>query len=468
MRTSLLALFAVTASLLAACSSSSTSPTAFSGDRPGQTAPRYDYLSVVPLQSGDTEASVQQRTGGTVLAWNDTNCAAGLSGCQALVGLNGQLSAQRVRALSTQLGRAVTVEPNKDQYATGGSMVAWAGGSMVAWAGGSMVAWAGGSMVAWAGGTYQPIPQNNAVWNTLHLQQAQALAPNLGAGVTVAVIDTGIDLNHPAFQGALTDPSTWWDFYAGDPVPQDEGTLGTGSFGHGTNVAGIVLQIAPKAKIMPIRVLGPDGSGDLSSVASAINWAVAKGANVINISLGSLQDSQVLQTALRAAAAQNVLVVSSAGNTNSSKLTFPAGDALKIPGLLSVGSVDPSDVKSSFSNFAQELEVVAPGENVYAPAPSGMLAAWTGTSQAAPMATGALALLEGELLNSPLAAPVLGAVGSRVSVPVAGLLDQLGSSGYNVYQNPLNKSYKDKLGQGRLDLSAYLSASLAAFPGLRK
>lgn len=440
-------LLTLTVALLTACGSTMPGQT---GDRPGQVAPRYDYVATVPLQPGDTAASVQAAVGGTVMGWETSGCASGADGnCQALMGVNGAatLSAQSLKtSLGNTLGRTVSVEANKDQFSGGGMLTAFMSGTRAYWAGGSLLAWSGGTRAYWAGGTYAPIPQNSGLWNTVHLQQAQALAPNLGAGVTVAVIDTGLDLYHPAFTGSLTDPTTWKDYVGGDAFPQDEGLLGFGGYGHGTNVAGIILQIAPKAKIMPIRVLGSDGSGDVVNVASAITWAAAHGANVINLSLGSTSSSSTVQDAIKAATAKNILFTSSAGNGNVNTLTYPAAISGKVNGLLSVGSVTPQDVKSAFSNYSKDLEMVAPGENVYAPAPGNMMAAWSGTSQAAPMTAGALAL----------------ALGQTLKVPVSSLLDTLKNSAFNVYTNPLNSSYtKDQtLGDGRLDLAAFLTQSV--------
>ena len=436
-----LLILSLTAGLLASCNSVTPSSLPdLSANRPGQMAPRYDAVASVPLQAGDTAASLQAASGGTVLAMNA--CAAG--SCEALLGLNtsNSLSAQSVNSLSVRLGRTVTVEANRDAFSGGGELTATMGGSRAAWAGGSFLAWNGGSRAAWAGGDYAPIPQNTQLWTAVHLQQAQTLAPNLGRGVVVAVIDTGLDLNHAAFQGSLTDPTTWKDYYGGDAVPQDEGTLGTGGYGHGTNVAGIILQIAPEAKIMPIRVLGPDGSGDVVNIASAITWAVARGAQVINLSLGSSKDSKVVQDAIKAATAKKVLITSSAGNANVDKMTFPASASAHVDGILSVGSVSSLDIKSAFSNYDQEMQLVAPGESVYAPAPGNMMAAWSGTSQAAPMAAGALALALGQTL--------------KPSVTASGLLDKLSNTALNVYSLPGNKPYIDKLGNGRIDLSNFL------------
>ncbi len=422
----------VAAALLTACSMSAPTPAVSTA--------RFDTVAAVPLRAGDTPERLAQALGGTVLAWS--SCAA-LTSCTALVGLNHTLQAQQVPALS---GRDVTTEPNRDVFGGGGTMTATMGGKITMWSGGKITMWSGGKITMWSGGTYAPLPENTALWQNIRLEEGQRLAPQLGAGVTVAVLDTGLDLQHPAFDGALSAPSTWHDFYDGDADPQEAGTLGTGAYGHGTNVAGIALQIAPAAKIMPLRVLGPDGSGDVVMIAQAIDWAVAKGAQVINLSLGSAEPSKVVQGALRRAADRGVLVVSSAGNDNRNKITYPASAAdqkdLELTAV-SVGSVDLQGVKSSFSNYASNLEMVAPGENVYAPAPEGRMAAWSGTSMAAPMVSGGLAL-------------ALGAGADRRSL--AGLIT---STAGNVYGNQANDAFRGKLGeQGRLDLAHFLSSAL--------
>lgn len=437
MKNKFAALGLLTLGLLSACSS--TAPTAASP----AAQERFARVALVPLEAGDTPQSLAQAVGGEVLSWNDAGCASeDEANCTAMIGMNQQLSAQNLNALG---GRMVYIEPNKDMFSGGGTMTATMGGRASMWAGGRMSMWAGGRMSMWAGGQFSQLPENTALWKKIKLEEAQRIAPKLGTGVTVAVIDTGLDLQHPAFGGSLSDPSTWYDFYAGDATPQDEGVFGVGGYGHGTNVAGIVLQVAPGAKIMPLRVLGSDGSGDVVMVARAILWAADRGANVINLSLGSKENSKVVQNAIKKVTERKVLVVSSAGNSNLSKITYPAADAGGEDSgdySMSVGSVDLNDVKSSFSNYSDKLKLMAPGENVYAPAPDGGMAAWSGTSMAAPMASGGLALALGQRLSS------------------GELVERMAGNAADIYKISANKPYKDKLGEkGRLDLVKFLSSS---------
>ena len=446
----LMPILSLTLGLLSACSGPQLTQAANltpAANLTGHEAPRYDSVVSVPLATGDTRASLERQFDGTVLSWPQQTCVPSTdTDCSALLGVNGSPSA--IEASGLKAGRSVSAEQNKNIFSGGGSMTASMGGSRSIWASGDLQAWSSGSRSIWASGEYSPLPQNTAIWSKINLQAAQMLAPNLGAGVTVAVIDTGLDLSHSAFQGSLSDPATWWDFYAGDAMPQDEGTLGIGGYGHGTNVAGIILQIAPRAKIMPLRVLGPDGSGDVASIAQAILWAASHGANIINLSLGSTEDSKAVKDAVTRVTAQNVLVVASAGNENVKTITYPAASAAKgkLGDLsLSVGSVDLADHKSSFSNYSKDLELVGPGENVYAPAPGELMAAWSGTSMAAPMASGGLAL----------------ALGQTTKTSIKDLTDTMAQTAFDVYAGNLNPGYKDQLGEkGRLDLAAFLKASL--------
>lgn len=400
----------------------------------------YDYAMNVDITESDTRASLESKYGGKVVFLES---AMGY----AVMGFDG------AQAETQALAGNVTLERNKGAFLGGGQMAkmngsvsSWAGGSVSSWAGGSVSSWAGGSVSSWAGGNYTFISQNSLTWRQIRLEQGQRIATNLGNGVKVAIIDTGIDLKHPAFAGAILE-TEMWDFVGNDATPQEEGTLGFGAYGHGTNIAGIVLQIAPRAKILPLRVLGTDGSGDVTKVAAAINYAVGKGAQIINLSLGSDGKSSIVQKAIDFAASKGVFVIASSGNTGNQKVTFPASVAFedKKSGLysLSVGSVDRYDYKSSFSTYGTEkmpLEIVAPGESVYAPAPDNRMAAWSGTSMAAPMVSGALAL----------------ALGQPLKISKLDIEEKIRDDASDIYNNGMNQAYKDMLGEGRLNIEQFL------------
>jgi thermitase len=322
---------------------------------------------------------------------------------------------------------------------------------------------------AWFTGDVATLKDNQAIWTQIHLQQAQTLAPNWGAGVKVAVIDTGIDLNHPAFVGHLAPSSDWKDFVDGDTTPQE--VAGGEAYGHGTSVASIVTQVAPKALIMPIRVLDSSGAGDTSKIASAIGWAAQHGAKIINLSLGT--DATNFDCAVQKAVAlaiQNygTLMVFAAGNTGDNKINYPAitvksnpnnDPAVKacraapynlVPSLnanvnvasISVGSVNSLDQKSNFSSYGEKLEMVSPGEDIFGPYPEDSAASWSGTSMSAPLVSGALSLALGEKLRS--------------GVKVTDLPDIL--LGKTDSLDALNPSLAGQIGKGRLNIENFLKS----------
>jgi subtilisin family serine protease len=287
------------------------------------------------------------------------------------------------------------------------------------------------------------MPENTQIWQQINLEQGHALAQNLGYGVKVAVIDTGVDLSHPALQEALAPANEWWDFYSDDAIPQEEGVLGMGGYGHGTNVAGIIRQIAPRATILPIRILGPDGRGTIADLTAAIQWAVDKGATIINLSLGSKSFSLSVAAAMANATGKGVFIISSAGNSGTTQVSYPASYA-NAPLIgwtrLSVTSVDSNNIKSLFASYGSSVELAAPGENVYGPAPDLQMAAWSGTSMSAPMASGTLAL----------------ALGQELSVSKSNLIEELKNRSFNLDLFELNSLFKGLLGKGRLDVESFL------------
>lgn len=426
--------------LLAACGSSQ--PVAL------ESQDEYTQLVTIKLSGGETPQALEARYGGTMLDWRPE---AGY----ALMGLkDGAESGVQTANLSG------TVEPNAANFVASGvstinGVSLWADGASI-WADGASI-WADGASI-WADGRFKPLPENTTPLSQIRLEQAQRNAPNLGKDVKVAVIDTGIDLSHPAFTGSLAPSSEWRDFVGNDRTPQEGGNYSRPGHGHGTSVAGIVLQVAPRAKILPIRVLNSFGEGTVANVARAITYAVDRGAQVINLSLGSDTASEAITQALIYAASRGVYVVSSAGNDNRSIPNFPARIArTSMEGnpnfyWTSVSSVNTQNARSSFANYGREVELFAPGEQIFAPAPGNMKATWSGTSQAAPLASGAIALALGERDR----------IRSWVPMSMVSLNMTLSSNDYqaNLWMNdPLNSS-----GKGTLNIERFLNTVLNPLP----
>jgi serine protease len=248
-------------------------------------------------------------------------------------------------------------------------------------------------------GVKAPGNTQDALWGLKAIKADLAWDTTQGESRTkVAVIDTGVDMNHPDLAGNIDTRGALNVLERGRPMDDD--------FGHGTHVAGIVaavgdnqvgsIGVAFKARVMPIRVLGVDGSGTLLDLVYAIDHAVAQGAKVINMSLGSPDRSELESQAIERALAAGVVVVAAAGNeaTTGNYHEYPAS----YPGVLSVGAVGADLKRAPFSNFNSEVSLVAPGVDIFSTLPTrfgrdnpyGYL---SGTSMAAPMVAGAAALV---------------------------------------------------------------------------
>ncbi|MEZ4605699.1 MAG: S8 family serine peptidase [Deinococcales bacterium] len=343
----------------------------------------YVYVASLEIDTSATIAALEAKYGGEVILFKPQ---AGF----AVLGFD-----KKEGELSTLAGTALNQDVFAAPEASAAGSAVWGGGSS-AW-GGGWSAWSGG-WSAWSGGMTVPsLPaQNNAAWQQIKLYEAHQHAFNFGAGVKVAVIDSGIDLVHPMFQGRLAASYEWRDFIDNDNYPQETGTSSDKGFGHGTAVAGIIAQIAPKATILPLRVLDKDGKGDLDDVISAIDHAVTVGAKLINLSLGTYSEYWALWQVLNYAASQGVMIMASAGNEASQTMTHPAQmtwwtDNPIFAHLVSVGSLDSSNNVSSFSNYGS-FAGAALGENIITAYPGMKLISATGTSFATPIYSGAFAL----------------------------------------------------------------------------
>ena len=202
------------------------------------------------------------------------------------------------------------------------------------------------------------------------------------ANPIVAVIDTGVDANHPALAGKLLPGKNYVEVGTAPSDIMDGVT--NAAYGHGTMVAGIIAKVAPDAQILPLKVLSADGTGDMIDVIKAISYAVRHGASVINLSFGTNTASSALQDAVNAAYAAGVVVVSSAGNDSTSAPHYPAAYS----SVLGVGSVESNNVLSSYSNYGTNVQVLAPGSGIRSTYPGGGYANWSGTSFSSPFAAG--------------------------------------------------------------------------------
>lgn len=210
-----------------------------------------------------------------------------------------------------------------------------------------------------------------------------------GQGIRVGVIDTGVDFSHPFLKDCLesgvniADPGS---------APQDDE-------GHGTHVAGIIHQIAPMAKIVPIKVLDRFGSGSAREIAAGINWAIEQRLQVLNFSIGADLDDEQVFTALKRAQDLGILVALAAGNDSSSQPTFPARYTAVLPNLgFAVGALNNSRELALFSdrsgNDPKINYVAAFGTLVHSSALGGGYKKLSGTSMAAPQVSGLFALFK--------------------------------------------------------------------------
>jgi subtilisin family serine protease len=236
--------------------------------------------------------------------------------------------------------------------------------------------------------------------------------------VVVGVADGGADLDHPDLAPNLVPG---WDFVDDDAQPDDEDPSG-----HGTHVAGTVgargddgigvSGVAWTTRIMPLRVLGADGTGTVSDAIGAYERAARAGVRIVNLSFGGAGASQAERDAI--AAAPGVLFVAAAGNESAdddANPTYPC--AYDLPNLLCVTASDESDGRPAFANVGRaSVDLAAPGTSIVGPVPGGW-ASLSGTSMAAPQVSGAAALL---LAREPAARPedlIAALVGTAVPAP---------------------------------------------------
>ena len=280
------------------------------------------------------------------------------------------------------------------------------------------------------------------------LNLPQAHADSRGDGVVVAVIDTGVQADHPELAGRVV---AGYDYIDGDGDPADagngrdddrDGTVDE-MVGHGTHVAGIVALAAPEAGIMPIRALDTEGRGTTFGIARAIRFATANGADVVNLSLGSSRETDLLESLIGDdddddEEAGNTVFVAAAGNDNNAIEQHPAAE----DNVVAVTAVDSEKKKSEFANFGgvdeSWVKVAAPGTEIHAPFPEGLYATWSGTSMATPFVAGQAALIQGARPTASAAC-------------VSGIIEKTADGAALDAANP---DYVGRLGSGHADAAA--------------
>lgn len=226
-------------------------------------------------------------------------------------------------------------------------------------------------------------------WEITAFNLPEAWKHSQGEGVKVAVLDTGCDLDHPDLVENLLPGK---NFVNSKNAPEDDN-------GHGSHVTGIIcaqnndigmVGVAPKAKVIPVKVLDHKGAGNLLNVASGIRWAADQGVDFITMSLGSPNPVQQVRKAIQYANQKGIVVFCAAGNAGKTRQIFyPAN----YPETIGVGAIDEKFDRANFSCTGDDLDFLAPGVKIFSTVPDNWYAVLSGTSMANPFVTGVAVLL---------------------------------------------------------------------------
>lgn len=281
-------------------------------------------------------------------------------------------------------------------------------------------------------------PYFGSAWHLPHIQAPAAWDTSTGRNITIAIIDSGVDANHPDLAGKLVPG---WNFFDNNADTSDV-------FGHGTLVAGTaaassnnavgVASVAGSSLIMPMRITDATGSGYLSAAAQSITWAADRGARVANLSFAGIGGYATVQSAAQYMKNKGGLVVTAAGNYGREETFAPSAATLV------VSATDGSDIKTSWSSYGNFVDVAAPGAGIWTTARGGGYSAPSGTSFSSPVVAGVVALV---MSANPALKPV---DAENILFSTA---SDLGAAGFDIYY-----------GYGRVNAAAAVQAAVAAAP----
>ena len=235
-------------------------------------------------------------------------------------------------------------------------------------------------------------PQWGQQWGPQRIHCENAWDSGTGSSsVKIAIVDTGIDYNHEDIAGNYVSGGHDWVNEDNDPMDDNN---------HGTHCAGIAAAVmdnnigiagVAQVKVMAEKVLGSGGSGSSSDVASGITHAADNGANIISMSLGSSSPSSVIEDACDYAYnTKGVVVVAASGNDGQPQVSYPAA----FETVIAVGAIDTNDERCDFSNYGEDLELMAPGYRIVSSIPGNNYDFYSGTSMACPHVAGVAALVK--------------------------------------------------------------------------
>lgn len=286
-------------------------------------------------------------------------------------------------------------------------------------------------------------PAQKIDWGVSLVQAPQLWSMTRGEGIKIAVLDTGVDFNHPDLKENIVKGKNFTTTNAADFMDRQ---------GHGSHCAGIiagtdnnfgVVGVAPKSQLYIGKVLGDNGSGSLQAIVNGIDWAISEKVDVISMSLGCSADpGTAFHDAFKRARAAGIVIVAASGNENTT-CGWPAA----YEECIAVAAVDQTFGRAGFSNFGQEVDVAAPGVDILSTYMNGQYAKLSGTSMATPMVSGVVALIQAFTRKMGLAATpdkVVQMITERsIDMGQTGDDDMFGNGLINVYR--LVKGNNDSL-----------------------